>query len=109
MASRPTLVMGALLGRYRLVEQIGSAGMGVVFKGADLSLGRFVALKLLSPELARDPRAIERFRLEARSSSALEHPNICTIHEIGEHEGQTFIAMEYLDGQPLRSELQNPL
>ncbi len=103
MASRPTLASGALLGRYRLLEQIGSGGMGVVFKGEDLSLGRFVALKLLSPELARDPRAIERFRLEARSSSSLEHPNICTIHEIGEHEGQTFIAMEYLDGQPLRS------
>ena len=103
MASRPTLATGAQFGRYRLLEQIGSGGMGVVFKGEDLSLGRFVALKLLSPELARDPRALERFRLEARSSSKLEHPNVCTIHEIGEHEGQTFIAMEYLEGQPLRA------
>lgn len=103
MASRPTLATGTQFGRYRLLEQIGSGGMGVVFKGEDLSLGRFVALKLLSPELAQDPRALERFRLEARSSSKLEHPNVCTIHEIGEHEGQTFIAMEYLEGEPLRA------
>jgi serine/threonine protein kinase len=88
-------------GRCRLLEQIGSGGMGIVFKGEDLSLGRLVALKLLSPELAQDPRSLERFRLEACSSSKLEHPNVCTIHEIGEYEGQTFIAMEYLEGQPL--------
>lgn len=103
MASRPGIATGTLLGRYRLLEQIGSGGMGVVFKGQDLSLGRFVALKLLSPELARDPRALERFHLEARSSSSLEHPNICTIHDVGEDRGQSFIAMEYLEGEPLRA------